>query len=156
MPGLQVAELMLAQGLSTVAKHRIDDERSAHYEALMEAEQVRCIEGSSGWCLAGHLDLMLLGLSALCCSVAILRAQQAKRCLLIIRACRVALQLSQSAACQSPALQLYDLDCIRSCAVPAAIEIAGTSSSCFIVLHTQRRPCPSIQHIECEQVVQEH
>ncbi|KAK9797436.1 hypothetical protein WJX73_004092 [Symbiochloris irregularis] len=34
-----VAELMLSQGLSTVAKHRIDDERSAHYEALMEAEQ---------------------------------------------------------------------------------------------------------------------
>ena len=32
--------MLLARGLATVQKHRTDDERSAHYEALLEAEQV--------------------------------------------------------------------------------------------------------------------
>ncbi|KAK9808571.1 hypothetical protein WJX73_010288 [Symbiochloris irregularis] len=37
--GCNVAELMLAQGLSTVAKHRADAQRSAQYDALVKAEQ---------------------------------------------------------------------------------------------------------------------
>ena len=37
----QVAELLLSRGLAGIVKHRTDEERSAHYEALMEAEQVR-------------------------------------------------------------------------------------------------------------------
>ena len=40
-PMLQVAAMMLQRGLATVVKHRTDDERSAHYEVLLEAEQVR-------------------------------------------------------------------------------------------------------------------
>ena len=31
--------MLLSRGLATVVKHRTDDERSAHYEALLEAEQ---------------------------------------------------------------------------------------------------------------------
>ena len=36
----QVAKMLLIRGLATAAKHRSDDERSAHYEELLEAEQV--------------------------------------------------------------------------------------------------------------------
>ena len=36
-----VAEMLLARGLAGIVRHRTDEERSAHYEALMEAEQVR-------------------------------------------------------------------------------------------------------------------
>ena len=32
--------MLLIRGLATAAKHRSDDERSAHYEELLEAEQV--------------------------------------------------------------------------------------------------------------------
>ena len=42
---LQVAELMLLHGLASIVRHRTDDERSAHYEALLQAEQVRCVYG---------------------------------------------------------------------------------------------------------------
>ncbi len=42
---LQVAELMLLHGLASIVRHRTDDERSAHYEALLQAEQVRCMCG---------------------------------------------------------------------------------------------------------------
>ena len=42
---LQVAELMLLHGLASIVRHRTDDERSAHYEALLQAEQVRCLYG---------------------------------------------------------------------------------------------------------------
>ena len=34
--------MMLQRGLATVVKHRTDDERSSHYEILLEAEQVYC------------------------------------------------------------------------------------------------------------------
>ncbi|KAK9827311.1 hypothetical protein WJX81_003519 [Elliptochloris bilobata] len=34
-----VAKMLLIRGLATAAKHRSDDERSAHYEELLEAEQ---------------------------------------------------------------------------------------------------------------------
>ena len=37
----QVAKMLLIRGLATAAKHRSDDERSAHYEELLEAEQVQ-------------------------------------------------------------------------------------------------------------------
>ena len=37
---------MLQRGLASVVKHRTDDERSAHYEVLLEAEQVCCLSGS--------------------------------------------------------------------------------------------------------------
>lgn len=33
--------MMLQRGLAQVVKHRTDDERSAQYEVLLEAEQVR-------------------------------------------------------------------------------------------------------------------
>ena len=36
----QVAELLLTKGLSSLVKHRSDDERSSHYEALLEAEAI--------------------------------------------------------------------------------------------------------------------
>ena len=32
--------MMLQRGLASIVKHRTDDERSAHYEVLLEAEQV--------------------------------------------------------------------------------------------------------------------
>ena len=35
---LQVAELLLVRGLAQVVRHRSDDERSQHYESLMNAE----------------------------------------------------------------------------------------------------------------------
>ena len=35
---LQVAELVLVRGLAQVVRHRSDDERSGHYESLMNAE----------------------------------------------------------------------------------------------------------------------
>lgn len=35
---LQVAELLLVRGLAQIVRHRTDDERSAHYESLMNAE----------------------------------------------------------------------------------------------------------------------
>ena len=35
---LQVAELLLVRGLAQVVRHRSDDERSGHYESLMNAE----------------------------------------------------------------------------------------------------------------------
>lgn len=38
----QVAKMLLIRGLATAAKHRSDDERSAHYEELLDAEQVQC------------------------------------------------------------------------------------------------------------------
>ncbi len=34
----QVAELLLVRGLAQIVRHRTDDERSAHYESLMNAE----------------------------------------------------------------------------------------------------------------------
>ena len=34
-----MAELLLVRGLAQVVKHRADEERSAHYEALMNAEE---------------------------------------------------------------------------------------------------------------------
>ena len=34
---------MLLHGLASIVRHRTDDERSAHYEALLQAEQVRCM-----------------------------------------------------------------------------------------------------------------
>lgn len=37
---MQVAELLLVRGLATIVRHRTDDERSAHYESLMNAEQM--------------------------------------------------------------------------------------------------------------------
>ena len=37
-PVLQVAELVLVRGLAQVVRHRSDDERSGHYESLMNAE----------------------------------------------------------------------------------------------------------------------
>ena len=37
-PVLQVAELLLVRGLAQVVRHRSDDERSGHYESLMNAE----------------------------------------------------------------------------------------------------------------------
>ena len=42
---LQVAELMLLHGLASIVRHRTDDERSAYYEALLQAEQVHCLHG---------------------------------------------------------------------------------------------------------------
>lgn len=38
---MQVAELLLIRGYATTVKHRTDEERSAHFESLLEAEQVR-------------------------------------------------------------------------------------------------------------------
>ena len=35
---MQVAELLLIRGLAQIVRHRTDDERSAHYESLMNAE----------------------------------------------------------------------------------------------------------------------
>lgn len=32
--------MLLQRGLASIVRHRTDDERSAHYEVLMEAEQV--------------------------------------------------------------------------------------------------------------------
>lgn len=43
----QVAALLLARGLASVVKHRTDDERSAHYESLLEAEQA-AVRNKSG------------------------------------------------------------------------------------------------------------
>lgn len=37
-PTVQVAELLLVRGLAQVVRHRSDDERSQHYESLMNAE----------------------------------------------------------------------------------------------------------------------
>ena len=45
---VQVAKMLLIRGLATAAKHRSDDERSAHYEELLEAEQVCRLSNMSG------------------------------------------------------------------------------------------------------------
>ena len=51
--------MLLIRGLATAAKHRSDDERSAHYEELLEAEQVQCPAAVMCWrlgCFASKLD----------------------------------------------------------------------------------------------------
>ena len=45
---IQVAEMLLGRGLASIVRHRTDEERSAHYEALLEAEQVMSLQAQIG------------------------------------------------------------------------------------------------------------
>ena len=73
----QVAKMLLIRGLATAARHRSDDERSAHYEELLEAEQVQCTAAAVcshlGCCAGkhGHGHLVLHA-----CSVWAMRASE--------------------------------------------------------------------------------
>jgi len=54
----QVAKMLLIRGLASAAKHRSDDERSVHYEELLEAEQARPGARSSGRAQAALLQAL--------------------------------------------------------------------------------------------------
>lgn len=62
---IQVAEQLLSKGLATIVRHRTDEERSAHYEALMEAEQA-CVSVSTG-ALCSSMQPWLVHTSVLHC-----------------------------------------------------------------------------------------
>ena len=54
----QVAKMLLIRGLASAAMHRCDDERSVHYEELLEAEQARPRARSGGRAQAALLQAL--------------------------------------------------------------------------------------------------